>query len=397
MSEGDAAIGSDPARVTSRSVRGSKRISRPIRQADQTNALRRRPRSRSRSRRTRSRGAARRRRFTSIRPQSKATQICLAFTTSNENEIGVSRLMRVRTSIGRDPRCRASVNRTVRTRPARPRSGASRRAARSPGSVLLHGDRDRRTIGGYASGSTSTTASAGVTGRELLTEMSRRRVSSRSDGRDHSRSAKPTAISTDRRAAPAGGRFDRCATFGRSAAGSGRALFARSAGEGYTCQVAGTPFSSCDEKYIETEPRAGSRAPSCARDQDVAGIGQDITRAPITTAMPWVLPLILRLARWMPERDLDPEAPDSSASAAAHLIARPARGTWRRSRRQRGPPPCPRSAECDPNERLNRDESSRYRASPVAQRCASTPPLEHQHRGDPRSGMGGVSARAQVD
>ena len=76
-----------------------------------------------------------------------------------------------------------------------------------------------------------------------------------------------------------------------SAAGSGRALGSSSTPvTANTCQVPGTPFSSCAEKSSKPNPDPVTSSLVVLVTRMSPASASDITRAPITTAMPWVLP-----------------------------------------------------------------------------------------------------------
>ena len=57
-----------------------------------------------------------------------------------------------------------------------------------------------------------------------------------------------------------------------------------------TCQVPGTPFSSCAAKSSKPNPEPVTSSFVVLVTRMSPASASDITRAPITTAMPWVLP-----------------------------------------------------------------------------------------------------------
>ena len=90
----------------------------------------------------------------------------------------------------------------------------------------------------------------------------------------------------------------------------------------HTCQVPGTPFSSCAEKSSNerSPPVTSSRVVFVTNSSPAPP--RDITRAPITTAIPWVfLPSVSHSPVCMPTRISIPSSRTSRIRAAAHRIA----------------------------------------------------------------------------
>jgi hypothetical protein len=180
-------------------------------------------------------------------------------------------------------------------------------------------------MGGSRSGSTCTTASEiAAVDRVRGGDPGRPRVTANATSATVTSRASPAAIRAFRggpsRPTPGWIVARRSAA---SAAGSGRPRSRSSTPvTAKTCHVPGTPFSSCAEKSSNPKPEPVTSSFVVEVTRISPAFARDITRAPITTAIPWVLPSCDSVCPvWIPERISIPSVRTSSASVAAQRIA----------------------------------------------------------------------------